>query len=121
MSEAECTTDSSSCRLPMTGPQRRAIAACAASKEPRAASRAASFARVWECRPAGSDRAASAGQKFAVPGFRQAHRVTCTVPNKVASARPCPVSSLGRVTPSGPVTGAGCSRACCSSRILRRS
>ena len=40
----------------MTGPQRRAIASCAASNEPRAASRAASFARVWECRPAGSDR-----------------------------------------------------------------
>jgi hypothetical protein len=32
----------------MTFPQRRAIAACAPSKEPRAASIAASFARVWE-------------------------------------------------------------------------
>jgi hypothetical protein len=55
-------TASSTCRLPMTFPQRRAIAACAPSKEPRAASIAASFARVWECRPAGRDRAASAGE-----------------------------------------------------------
>jgi hypothetical protein len=38
------------------------IAACAPSKEPRAASSAASFAREWECRPAGRDRAASAGK-----------------------------------------------------------
>ena len=62
MPAAAFTTDSSICRLPMTGPQRRAIAACASSKEPRAASIAASFAREWECRPAGRDRAASAGQ-----------------------------------------------------------
>jgi hypothetical protein len=46
MPAAERTTDSSICRLPMTGPQRRAIASRASSKEPRAASIAASFARV---------------------------------------------------------------------------
>ena len=93
--------------MPITGPQRRATAACAASKEPRAASIAASFAREWECRPAGSDRAASAGRQLPAPGFRQAHRVTVTVPNSVASSRPCPVSSRVRVIPSGPGAGAG--------------
>jgi len=62
MSEADRATDSSACRVPITGPQRRAIASCADSNELRAASRAASFARVGECRPAGSDRAASAGR-----------------------------------------------------------
>ncbi|MGH3283645.1 MAG: hypothetical protein ACRDPD_02980 [Streptosporangiaceae bacterium] len=52
MPAAACTTDSSACRLPMTGPQRRAMAAGAVSKDPRAASIAASFARECECRPA---------------------------------------------------------------------
>jgi hypothetical protein len=33
--------------------------------------------------------------------------VTVTVPNSVASARPCPVSSRVRLIPSVPVTGAG--------------
>ena len=57
---ARRTPRPAACRSPF--PQRRAIAACAAPKEPRAASSAASFARVWECRPAGRDRAASAGR-----------------------------------------------------------
>jgi hypothetical protein len=35
MPAAARTTDSSACRLPITGPHRRAIAACAASKEPQ--------------------------------------------------------------------------------------
>jgi hypothetical protein len=62
MSMAAPVTDCSSCRLPITGPHRRATAACAASKELRAASSTASFARERECRPAGRDKAASAGQ-----------------------------------------------------------
>jgi len=52
MSVAALTAQSSSCRLPMTGPQRRTTAACAAPNGPRAASSAASLAREWECRPA---------------------------------------------------------------------
>ena len=82
MPAAACTTDSSICRLPVTGPQRRVMASRASSKEPRAASITASFARVRECRPAGRDRAASAGCQFGAPGFRKAHRVIVTVPNK---------------------------------------
>ena len=61
MSPAAFTTACSICRLPITGPQRLVIAACAVSNEPRTASSAASRARVWECRDAGSDKAASAG------------------------------------------------------------
>jgi hypothetical protein len=86
MSPAALTTACSSCRLPITGPQRPVIAACAASNEPRAASSAASRARAWERRQAGSDNAASAGQRLGAPGRRQAHRVTRTVPNSVASS-----------------------------------
>ena len=92
--------------MPITGPQRRVTASCAAPNDPRAASIAASFARECECRPAGRDRAASAGHQLAAPGFRQAHRVTVTVPNRVASSRECPVSSRVRVIRSVPVTGA---------------
>jgi hypothetical protein len=44
-------------------------------------------ARAWEGRQAGSDKAASAGHRSGAPGrWRQAHRVTCTVPNSVASS-----------------------------------
>ena len=50
MSPAAFTTACSICRLPITGPQRPVIAACAVSNEPRAASSAASRARAWECR-----------------------------------------------------------------------
>ena len=97
------------------------MAACAVSKEPRAASCAASRARVWERRQAGSDKAASAGQRLGLPGRRQAHRVTRTVPNRVASSLPWPVSSRLRVIPSAPAAGRRCSRAACSSRAARRS
>jgi hypothetical protein len=61
MSAAAFTTDCSTCRLPITGPQRPVIAACAVSNEPRTASSAARRARLWEWRGAGSDKAASAG------------------------------------------------------------
>jgi hypothetical protein len=62
MPAAAPVTACSSCRLPITFPQGRANASCGASKEPRAASSAASFAREWECRPADRDSAASAGR-----------------------------------------------------------
>jgi len=105
MSQAALTTACSTCRLPITGPQRRVIAACAASNEPRTASTAASRARAWDGRQAGSDSAASAGHRLGAPGRRQAHRVTCTVPNSVASSLPWPVSTRFRVIPSAPVAG----------------
>ena len=40
----------------------------------------------WIAVDAGSDKAASAGHRLGAPGRRQAHRVTCTVPNSVASS-----------------------------------
>jgi hypothetical protein len=45
MSMAAFTSDSSSCRLPMTGPHRRPTVERADSNEPRAASPGASSAR----------------------------------------------------------------------------
>ena len=76
ISLAAPTTACSTCRLPITGPHRRMIAACAASNEPRTASTAASLARERDGRQAGSDKAASAGQRLGAPGQRHAHRVT---------------------------------------------
>ena len=61
MSAAALTTACSTCRLPITGPQRRVIAACAASNEPRTASTAASRARAQDGRQAGSGRPAPPG------------------------------------------------------------
>ena len=121
MSRAALTTACPTCRLPITGPQRRVIAACAASNEPRADSIAASRARAWDGRQAGSGNAASAGHRPGAPGRRQAHLVTRTVPNKVASSLPWPASTRVRVIPSAPVAGARWSRAACSSRAARRS
>ena len=58
---AALTAASSICRLPMTGPQRRATASCAAPNGPRAASTAASLTR--DCAAA----SAAAAHRSATP------------------------------------------------------
>ena len=87
MSAAPATTSCSTCRLPITFPHRAVIVAVAESKDPRTVSVTASRASPWECRPAGSDNAASAGQALRAPGARNAQRRTVTVPKMVASSR----------------------------------
>jgi hypothetical protein len=116
MPAAAFTTACPAWRLPVTGPHRPVIAACAVSNELRAASSAARRARACEWRGAGSGKAALAGQRLTAPGRRQAHRVTCTVPNRVVGILWWPASTRFRVILPAPAAGVRCSRAASCSR-----
>ena len=102
-------------------PQRRAIAACASSKEPRAAAIAASFARQWQRRPAGRTGPRLPGRVRCFPMPPEAIRATPDRAEHRGQQPAVPGLQLGPGDPAARFSnapGRGCSLACRSSRTL---